>query len=58
MLESVSGTCLHTELVGFVSSRPMRSMGGFGLVVQQRTKVEARNEGLANDWFLSPYVAV
>jgi len=27
-------------------------------VVHQRTKVEARNEGLANGWFWSPHAAV
>ena len=58
MRGSVNGICLHIVSVGFGSSKPMKLMNGYGLVVQQRMKVEARNEGLASDWFLSPYVAV
>lgn len=29
-------------------------MNGYGLVVQQRTKVEVRNKRIANDWFRLP----
>jgi hypothetical protein len=36
--------CRHIALADFGNSKPMKLICGFGLVVQQRTKVEARNE--------------
>lgn len=43
-VRAIIGTCLLIELTGFRNSRPRRSMNGCGLVVPQKTKVEASNE--------------